>query len=86
MLERERQFKPTLPFKSVAGALLFGLFLGPIGLLYASTLGGLIMLVVNVLVLPTKLPMPIILVWFVIPCIWSVIAAKRYNKKIIEKF
>ena len=86
MIETERSFnKPLLPLKSVAGALLFSLFLGPLGLLYASTLGGVVMLVFGIVILPTKLPVPIALVW-IISCIWSVMATNRYNQKIIEKY
>lgn len=81
----EQRFKPTLPLKSVAGALLFSLFLGPIGLLYASTLGGVVMMIFGVIIFPTKLPVPIVLVW-VGSCIWSVAAVNRYNRKIIEKY
>ena len=84
MIERERQ-KPFLPLKSVAGALLFSLFLGPIGLLYASTLGGVVMLALGILIIPTKLPVPIALVW-IFSCIWSVMATNRYNKKMIDKY
>lgn len=82
---QEQKFKPTLPLKSVAGALLFSIFLGPIGLLYASTIGGVIMMVLGVVIFPTKLPFPIALVW-ILSCVWSVAAVNRYNRKIIEKF
>ena len=84
MIEKERP-KPFLPLKSVAGALLFSLFLGPIGLLYASTIGGIVMLVFGIVIVPTKLPVPIALIW-IFSCIWSVIATNRYNKKIIDKY
>jgi hypothetical protein len=78
----EQRFK--VPIKSVAGALLFSVFLGPIGLLYASTIGGIVMLVLGIIIIPTKLPVPIALIW-IGSCIWSVAAVNRYNKKIIEK-
>ena len=84
MIEKERP-KPFLPLKSVAGTLLFSLFLGPIGLLYASTIGGIVMLVFGIVIVPTKLPVPIALIW-IFSCIWSVIATNRYNKKIIDKY
>jgi hypothetical protein len=73
-----------LPFKSVAGALLLSLFLGPIGLLYATTLGGVVMLIIGVVIVPTKLPVPIAILWIGC-CIWSVIAADRFNQKVLQK-
>jgi len=70
------------PLKSVAGALLFTVFLGPIGLLYASSMGGITMIILGLIVVSAKFPIPIILVW-IGSSIWGVIAANRYNKKCI---
>jgi len=69
-----------LPLKSLAGALLFTVFLGPVGLLYASSIGGIIMIVLGFIVACSKLLIPILFVWL-ISCIWSVLAVNRYNKK-----
>jgi hypothetical protein len=77
------QEKLTLPFKSVAVALLFSVFLGPVGLLYATSLGGIIMIPLGFFVMLTKLWVPICIIWL-ISCIWSVIATNRYNQKIIS--
>jgi ABC-type multidrug transport system permease subunit len=74
----ENQSKPVLPFKSLAVALLFSVFLGPIGLLYASTVGGVVMIILGGIVVSSMLPVPIILVWLG-SCIWSVVAVNRYN-------
>lgn len=74
---------PRLPLKSVAVALLFAVFLGPVGLLYATSLGGIIMIPVGFFILCTKLWVPILFVWL-ISCIWSVVATNRYNKKLIQ--
>lgn len=73
----------TLPFKSVAGALVFSLLLGPLGLLYASFWGGIIMLPIGFLVISNKFPYPIAIYWFLC-CVWSVGAVNAYNKKIIK--
>lgn len=75
--------KPILPFKSIALTLLFTVILGPVGLLYATLLGGVIMIVVGFFIVCTKLMIPIILVWL-ISCIWGVAAANNYNKKILN--
>jgi len=74
---------PTLPLKSVAGALLFTVFLGPVGLLYASALGGTVMIFVAFVVICSLLPIPIILMW--VSCsVWGVLATNRYNKKVLR--
>ena len=79
------RMQPTLPFKNLAGALLFCVFLGPVGLLYASSVGGISMIVVGFITACCKLPIPCILVWLGC-CIWSVVAVNRYNKKVLESF
>lgn len=71
----------TLPFKSVAIALLFSSLLGPIGLLYASFWGGLLMIFVAIIAFSCKFIFPIILMWLIC-CIWSVGATESYNKKL----
>ncbi len=76
------QQKPSLPLKNLAGALLFTVFLGPVGLLYASSTGGIAMIILGFIVACCQYPIPIIMVWLIC-CIWSVLAVNRYNKKII---
>jgi len=70
-------------YKSIAAALLFAVVLGPIGLLYSSFLGGVVMIILGFIVVCAKYPVPIILVWL-ISCIWSVGAANRYNRKLVK--
>ncbi len=79
----ELEQKPRLPLKSVAGALLFTVFLGPVGLLYATALGGIIMILVGFVIISSKLWVPILLFW-VMCCVISVLATNRYNKKLIK--
>jgi hypothetical protein len=71
----------VLPFKSIAGALLFAVVLGPIGLLYASFWGGLLMISVGIVVISAKLFFPIMLVW-ISSCVWAVGAAEIHNRRI----
>jgi hypothetical protein len=71
-----------LPFKNTAIGLLFCVFLGPIGLLYASFRGGVAMIIIGIVVISSKLPFPIILLWIVC-CIWSVKAIESYNRKLL---
>lgn len=77
------QVKPKLPLKNLAGALLFTVFLGPVGLLYASAFGGILMIVMGFIIACTKLWVPTLFVWLIC-CIWSVLAVNRYNKKITQ--
>lgn len=73
----------VLPPKNIASALLFAVFLGPVGLLYSSFRGGFFMTVLGVIVVCSKLPFPIILVWLS-SCIWAVGAAEKYNRDLVE--
>lgn len=70
--------------KSVASALLFSVFLGPIGLLYASFWGGIFMSVITIVVVSCQFVFPIILTWMIC-CIWSVRAAESHNRKIFHR-
>ena len=75
---------PSLPpYKSVAAALLFCVFLGPIGLLYASFWGGFIMILIGIVVVSSLLYFPILLLW-IICCIWGVRSVESHNKKILQ--
>lgn len=74
--------KTTLPFKSVAGALWFSVLLGPVGLLYSNVIGGSILIFLSFLAVSNKLFTAFAIFWLV-SCIFSVIATNRYNKKIL---
>jgi hypothetical protein len=74
-----------LPLKNLAGALLFSIFLGPLGLLYASSLGGIVMLILGFITVCSKMIVPVIFVW-IGSSVWSVIATNRYNKKILKEW
>lgn len=71
-----------LPYKSVAAALMFCIFFGPLGLLYATWWGGMAMMIVALLLLVTKQFFSFFFCWF-ITCIWSVAAVEIYNKKLL---
>jgi len=72
-----------LPQKNIAVALLFSVILGPVGLLYASFWGGVIMIVLSIVVISAKYFFPIILLWLLCS-IWAVGASNRYNKKLLK--
>lgn len=73
-----------LPYKSVAGALLFSVILGPVGLLYSSFWGGVLLITLGVFVLANQFLFVGLLIWLS-SCIWSVGAVESYNKKIAVK-
>jgi len=71
------------PYKSVAGSIFLTLFLGPIGLLYATFWGAIVMLILALIAVSFASASVVFfwLVWFV--CIYvGVIAVNRHNKKI----
>lgn len=72
-----------LPLKSVAGALLFTVFLGPVGLLYASAFGGIVMIILGFIAVCAKFFVVLSLVWLS-SCIWSVLAVNRYNRRVLQ--
>jgi hypothetical protein len=78
------RIKPTLPFKSVATALLFSVLLGPVGLLYSSVIGGSILMVLFLIAFTGKYANAMIIFWFTSSII-SVATVNRYNNKIIKK-
>ena len=70
-----------LPYKHVAVALLFSVFLGPVGLLYASFWGGIILLVPTILVIFKQFYFDLLIIWLIC-CIWSVRAVEKHNRKL----
>jgi hypothetical protein len=69
-----------LPLKSVPTALLFCVFLGPVGMLYSTVIGGTIMIMIGFIVACAKFFIPMAIVWL-LSCIWGVAATNRFNKK-----
>lgn len=72
-----------LPFHSVAVALLFCVLLGPVGLLYASVTGGVILMLVGLFLVRAKLFILLGLVWL-ISCVWGVVATNHYNRQLVK--
>ncbi|MBW5289800.1 MAG: hypothetical protein Rpha_1361 [Candidatus Ruthia sp. Apha_13_S6] len=73
-----------LPTKSLVVAILLAIFLGPIGLFYASVIGALIMLVITAIVGFITFGFVGLFIPYIICIIWAIIAVNSYNKKIIE--
>lgn len=75
--------KQLLPYKSLAIGLLFSLILGPLGLLYASFWGGVILLPLAIFVLVNKFYFFALLIWIAC-CMWSVRAIEKYNRQLLQ--
>ena len=70
--------------KSMVASILLSLVFGPLGLLYASVTGGIVMLLVSVVVAIFTLGIGL-LITFPICIIWAVIATNTYNENIRKK-
>jgi len=66
----------------VALALTF--FFGPLGLLYASVLGAIIMIVLTIIIGILTLGIGFILGW-IGSMIWAAVAVNRHNAKVLNK-
>ncbi len=71
-----------LPFKNIALALIFAVVLGPVGLLYASFWGGVVLIPLGIVMVCCRFMFLAMLVW-IVSCIWAVRAVELYNKNII---
>jgi hypothetical protein len=67
--------------KSVGVALLLAFFFGPLGLLYASVIGGIVMLCLGLVIGIVTFGFGLIFVW-IASVIWAVVAVNMYNKKV----
>lgn len=66
--------------KSVGVALLLALLFGPLGLMYSSVSGGVIMLILSIIIGLITVGIGLVFVW--IGCvIWAVVAANNANNK-----
>ena len=66
--------------KSTMVAVILSLFFGPLGMLYSTVLGGIIMLIISIVVGLFTLGFGLIFTW-PICVIWAALAADRQNKK-----
>jgi hypothetical protein len=67
--------------KSVGLALVLTFFFGPLGLCYASVIGGIIMLIVSVILAMMTWGVSVLITWPTC-MIWGAIAASNYNSRI----
>jgi hypothetical protein len=72
----------VVPAKSVGLAIFLGVFFGPIGLLYSSVTGAIVMFIVNIVALVATLGFGLFLTWPICG-VWAAVAAKSYNEKLL---
>ena len=69
--------------KSVGVAFILSFLFGPLGLLYASVIGGIVMFLINLLFVFTFM-WPLLIVSWIICIIWACIAADQANKNMVN--
>ena len=74
--------KVVLAGKSMAVAILLALFFGPLGMLYSTVMGGVIMIVISLVVGIFTLGFGLFITW-PICVIWAAVATNSYNKKML---
>lgn len=67
--------------KSVGVALILTFLFGPLGMLYSTISGGIIMLVISIIVGVVTLGFGLLLTWPVC-MIWAAVAANNHNQKL----
>lgn len=70
--------------KNMVASILLSLIFGPLGLLYASVTGGIVMLLISIVVAIFTLGLGL-LITFPICIIWAVIATNTYNENVRQK-
>jgi len=72
----------VVPTKSIGLAIFLGVAFGPLGLLYSTVTGAIIMFFVNVLVGLFTLGLGLFLTWPICG-LWAYFAAKSHNEKLL---
>ena len=72
-----------VPAKSAGVAILLPVLFGPLGLLYSTVMGAIVMFVVNIVIAMVTMGFGLILTWPICG-IWAFVAVKSHNKKLLE--
>ena len=68
--------------KSMAVAIILAILFGPLGMLYATVMGGVVMLVISLLAAIFTLGFGLFITWLIC-VIWAAVAANSHNKKML---
>ena len=83
MTNEQPQKVIVMPTKSVGVSIILTVLLGPLGMLYSTIWGGLIMFVVSALVGLLTFGLGLVVTW-PICVIWAALAASSYNKRLLS--
>ena len=72
----------VVPMKSVGLAIFLGVCFGPIGLLYSTIKGAIIMFIVNIVIGAVTLGFGLFLTWPICG-VYAYLATKSYNEKLL---
>lgn len=72
----------VLPMKSSGLAIFLGVLFGPLGLLYSTVTGAIVMFIVNIGIGLITLGFGMILTWPICG-VWAYMATKSYNEKLL---
>lgn len=72
----------VMPTKSVGISILLTFLFGPLGMLYSTILGALVMFVVSVIVAIVTLGLGLLITW-PISIIWGAMAASAHNRRLV---
>lgn len=72
----------VVPTKSVGLAILLGVLFGPLGLLYSTVSGAIVMFVVSIVIGVVTVGFGLILTWPICG-IWAAVAAKSHNERLL---
>lgn len=72
----------VVPTKNTGLAIALAFFFGPLGLLYSTVLGGIVMFFVNILVGVFTAGFGLLLTWPAC-AVWAYVATKSYNDKLL---
>lgn len=77
----------TKPIKNLGVALILSALFGPLGMLYATIMGAIIMAVVYGLICLFTFGLGLTVIWLLNPIcmIWSYIAVKNFNKNLLQE-
>lgn len=77
-----------MPFKSLFLAIILAVILGPVGLVYSTLLGSIIMLVITFIcvVLAHITTFALVYLCWIVGVYWTTLATNRYNRKLFEQY
>ena len=83
MANEQPQRVVVTPTKSMGISIILTVLFGPLGMLYSTIWGGIIMFVISAIVGLLTLGLGLIITWPVC-IIWAAVATSSYNKKLLE--